>query len=94
MKNDITTWVCYLSLFYFILFYCFIYFYYLVKRLAEHKDKKYIEVAPKEVCKDMSHLESFYQDIVDKGGEGIILRDPVEMLRPGRSPGYLKHKVI
>lgn len=41
----------------------------------------------------MRHLETFFQDIVDKGGEGIILRDPTATLQPGRAPGYLKHKV-
>jgi len=41
----------------------------------------------------MPHLEKFLQDIIDKGGEGIILRDPVARIQPGRDPGYLKHKV-
>lgn len=54
---------------------------------------KYIEVAPKQECRDVVHLEAFFQDIVEKGGEGIILRDPKALPRPGRSPGYLKHKV-
>jgi len=38
-------------------------------------------------------LERFYQDVIDKGGEGVILRDPNVTFRPGRCPGYLKHKV-
>ena len=54
---------------------------------------KYIEVAPREVCADMNHLERFFQDVIDKGGEGIILRDPQAPPQPGRAPGYLKHKV-
>lgn len=41
----------------------------------------------------MNHLESFLQDIIDGGGEGIILRDPSAPYQPGRSSGYLKHKV-
>jgi ATP-dependent DNA ligase len=57
------------------------------------KEHKYFEVAQKEVCKDLSHFETFFQDIVDKGGEGVILRDPTSLLQPGRSPGFLKHKV-
>ena len=63
---------------------------------VEHMRKKpwgYITVAPKEECRDMPHLEKVFQDIVDKGGEGIILRDPSAPLQAGRSPGYLKHKV-
>jgi len=54
---------------------------------------KYIEVAPKQVCKGIQHLEEFFQDVMDKGGEGVILRDPQSILAPGRSAGYLKHKV-
>jgi len=41
----------------------------------------------------MNHFERYFQDIIDKGGEGIILRDPRAPFQPGRSPGYLKHKV-
>ena len=52
-----------------------------------------IEVAPKEECNDMTHMEVFFQDVVDKGGEGIILRDPRCPYEPGRSRGFLKHKV-
>jgi len=54
---------------------------------------KYIEVAPKLICEGSDHLEKFFQGIMDVGGEGVILRDPKAMLCPGRSPGYLKHKV-
>lgn len=53
----------------------------------------YMEVAPKMICQDMAHLERCYQDIIDQGGEGVILRDPEAPLTPGRSAGYLKHKV-
>jgi DNA ligase-1 len=53
----------------------------------------FVEVAPKQVCEGMNHMESFLQDIIDEGGEGIILRDPFSPYQPGRSSGYLKHKV-
>jgi len=65
----------------------------LEKRYADSQSK-YIELATKEECKDMSHLERLFQDVIDKGGEGIILRDPLGLYQPGRSAGYLKHKVI
>lgn len=57
------------------------------------KDHPYIYVAPKEVCKNTEHLEQEFQTIIDKGGEGIILRDPSALLQKGRSAAYLKHKV-
>ena len=54
---------------------------------------KYIELAGYTKCKDLSHLETVFQDILDKGGEGVILRDPNAPLQSGRSAGFLKHKV-
>ena len=45
-------------------------------------------------CKDVAHVETFFQDIIEAGGEGVILRDPQAFLQPGRSTGYLKHKVL
>jgi len=55
---------------------------------------KFIDIADKEVCRDVAHLESFFQDVIDRGGEGIILRDPQSLLQPGRTTSYLKHKVL
>ena len=52
-----------------------------------------MQVAPKVVCKGVQHLEEHYQDIIDKGGEGVILRDPIAPYHSGRCPGFLKHKV-
>ena len=44
-------------------------------------------------CKGANHMEDFFQTVIDTGGEGLILRDPAAVLVPGRSNGYLKHKV-
>jgi DNA ligase 1 len=52
-----------------------------------------VEVARREVCRDSNHMDVFLQDVLDGGGEGIILRDPSSLYTPGRSPGFLKHKV-
>jgi ATP-dependent DNA ligase len=38
-------------------------------------------------------MHQFLQDIIDEGGEGIILRDPFSPYQSGRSVGFLKHKV-
>jgi len=53
---------------------------------------KYIEIAKWEECRNEHHFEQTFQNIIDQGGEGIILRDPSSPYQPGRSPGYLKHK--
>lgn len=63
-----------------------------VDHMKEH-ECKYIGIAEKVVCQGNEHLESFFQDVIDKGGEGIILRDPQALLQPGRTTSYLKHKV-
>jgi DNA ligase 1 len=57
------------------------------------KRSPYVKIAPWEECKDSAHLDKFYQSILDKGGEGVILRDKRAPYSPGRSNGYLKHKV-
>jgi len=41
----------------------------------------------------MSHLEAYFQELIDSGGEGIIVRNPADRTRGGRSGGFLKHKV-
>ena len=53
----------------------------------------FMKLAGYEKCQDEKHLDTFFQDIIDKGGEGIILRDPASAYEPGMSAGYLKHKV-
>lgn len=53
----------------------------------------FLEVAPRQRCEGMAHLDRFLQDIIDKGGEGVIVRDPELEYEPGRSRGFLKHKV-
>jgi len=50
-------------------------------------------VAEKQLCEGISHMERKFQEIIDGGGEGVILRDPASPMRPGRSAGFLKHKV-
>ena len=53
----------------------------------------HIKLAPKVAVQDVKHLDTFFQEVLDLGGEGIILRDPKSPYVPGRSPGYLKYKV-
>jgi DNA ligase 1 len=55
---------------------------------------EYVKVVDKEECVGTQHMERRYQEIIEGGGEGIILRDPNAAYQPGRSLGYLKHKVF
>ena len=68
--------------------------YSILERLASHTLlPSFFEVVPKTECKGRDHLEQLLQDIVDNGGEGIILRNPEATYEGGRSKGFLKHKV-
>lgn len=66
---------------------------YVAAKSLEGRKSMFLELAPFIECKDELHLDGFFQDIIDKGGEGVILRDPASPYEPGRSRGYLKHKV-
>ena len=68
-------------------------FFLFIEEYVTSHPSRFVEVAPKTVCKDGNHMEELLQDIMDKGGEGIILRDPDAGYLPGRSSGFLKHKV-
>ena len=57
------------------------------------KTHRYVSLAPFTLCEGTDHLEKIFQDIMDQGGEGIILRDPSAPFEVGRSRGFLKHKV-
>ena len=95
MNNDSILLVELPPHFLYLLIFCYLPFLTLpitVEHMKEHPSK-YIGIAEKVVCRDAGHLESFFQDVIDKGGEGIILRDPQALLQPGRTPSYLKHKV-
>ena len=77
-----------------LLIFCICFSHKIEKAFEDTKDNyKYITVAPYETCLDVSHLEKYFQDIIDEGGEGIILRDPESPYKPGLSSGYLKYKV-
>ena len=52
-----------------------------------------MELAPKRACTGVDHLDEYFQEVVDLGGEGVILRDPTSSYESGRSNGFLKHKV-
>jgi DNA ligase-1 len=64
------------------------------EHILKNNQSKFIEVAPKEVCTGFEHMQQFLQNIIDEGGEGIILRDPLCPPQTGRSAGFLKHKVL
>ena len=51
-----------------------------------------VVVAKQMVVKDENHLDKVYQDIIQKGGEGIMLKDPESPYEGKRSNYLLKYK--
>ena len=67
--------------------------YSLMTQNIHEKHHKYSQIAPKEECKDIQHLQQFLQEIIEQGGEGIILRNPSSLYEKGKSRSFLKLKV-
>lgn len=43
-------------------------------------------------CNDKEHLLKFTEEILSKGGEGVMLREPGSLYKAGRSPSMQKVK--
>ena len=43
-------------------------------------------------CTGKQHLKEYFSSIVAKGGEGVMLRDPQSLYKPGRSENMRKFK--
>ena len=51
-----------------------------------------IIMAEQTVVQDLDHLATLYKDIISKGGEGVMLKDPESMYEGKRSKVLLKYK--
>lgn len=54
----------------------------------------HIEIIPQIPIQDKVHLQQFYQDILSKGGEGVVVRNPQTAYIQGRSAQILKIKPV
>lgn len=52
-----------------------------------------IEIVTQLKVKNTTHLNEFFQQIVNQGGEGVVVRNPVEGFQTGRLRSALKLKV-
>lgn len=52
------------------------------------------EIHPHRVCASRAALEAFFIEIVDAGGEGVMLRAPGSAYERGRSAALLKYKPL
>src|SRR5690242_11191863 len=57
------------------------------------KNHPFVSVAPGIRCQHIEHLQEFTRNIIDSGGEGVILRKPHTLYKGGRSDTFLKFKV-
>jgi DNA ligase-1 len=44
-------------------------------------------------CENKEHLQQFFKSVMEKGGEGIMLREPGSLYVPKRSTTLCKYKV-
>ncbi|WHP47945.1 DNA ligase [Mannheimia bovis] len=65
----------------------------LQKYLNQHPNA-HIEIIPQIPIQDKAHLQQFYQDILAKGGEGVVVRNPNAEYIQGRSAQILKIKPV
>ena len=52
----------------------------------------FVKIVDAVICKDNAHLKEYFDAVIAKGGEGIVLRDPQGLYKPGRSPTARKYK--
>ena len=66
------------------------------KRLEHLKslniENEFVEIAPQEQCRDMDHFKRYYESILNRNGEGIMLRKSGSLYKSGRSPDLRKYK--
>ncbi|WP_458699935.1 DNA ligase [Sulfurospirillum sp. 1307] len=53
---------------------------------------KYIKIIKQTTCKDKKHLKSFLKEVENKGGEGVVIRDPNAPYIDKRTSKVLKVK--
>ena len=63
-----------------------------IKEYLKTHPNRYIKVIPQIVCKSKKHLESIFKDLVSKGAEGVIVKNPFVSYEVGRSDNLLKLK--
>lgn len=55
---------------------------------------KYVKIIPQILCDGKDHLEKFLKEVESKGGEGVVVKDPNQLYKTGRSSHVLKVKSI
>lgn len=53
----------------------------------------FVEIVDMVECTGKDHLKKYFNEIVKKGGEGVMLREPGSLYTQGRSTSVRKYKV-
>ncbi len=65
----------------------------LLKKYVEETDEKVLVFTPQTKVTSRDEVDFFYNDVISKGGEGVMLRKPGSMYAFKRSKTLLKYKV-
>lgn len=63
-----------------------------LKELQQLKVPSHVHIAESIQCTSMQHLDSYLQSVVDRGGEGLMVREPRSLYVVGISTTLLKAK--
>jgi DNA ligase-1 len=67
-----------------------------IEFLKEMKERgelpSFVRVVDTEKCKGREHLKEYFDKIIAKGGEGVMLREPQSLYKAGRSNSLRKFK--
>ena len=65
---------------------------YLLELKKDGKLPEFVHIVDATICKGKEHLQEYFNSIISKGGEGVMLRDPQALYQAGRSPSLRKYK--
>ena len=63
-----------------------------IKVLQNLELPSFVKVVEFVKCEGKEHLDQFMNEIIAKGGEGVMLREPGSIYKAGRSASLRKHK--
>jgi DNA ligase-1 len=52
----------------------------------------FVKIVENEICRGKQHLKEYFEGILAKGGEGVVLREPQSLYVAGRSNSLRKFK--
>ena len=65
---------------------------FLLKQQQEGKLSDLVKVIEVTRCESPEHLKQYFDQVLKKGGEGVMLREPQSLYKAGRFPGLRKYK--